>query len=468
MLFGLLPVALHAQTDRGIETQEDALRMIQGMEEGRHAEAEASRYQKIKGGPVSLAEVMRDPDNIELNYRYAQTQVADGNLRGAGATLERILMINPELSNIRLFYTNVLYRLDNITEAQTQLAILQEKELSPANRKRVAQLQAGIERRQRRTTYTASIGFGVTYQDNANFAPDGESIDVLVETPFGPIQITDLETPDTEREDDFALVATAGFGFKHDLGYQRRHEAFGSLNMVWNEQDEVDSTDYTSVSGNLGATWRSDYGDITGRVLLGQFNLDDDDSFLVTSGAEVGLQRKYYNEKMTMNARYLALYEDYDSADGFSSERTGIRHELEVGARYLFAHNQRLGGSIQYTNKEADEDWQEFDGWEVAVDHVWLMGRGRYLKNQLSYGNEEYSDSNPRISTKTRDDDELRYRLAYSSPLREMIDRSLMPKWFHDVRFNASLQYTDVSSNIRNYDYDNTKVGVFLTKAFKY
>ena len=44
--------------------------------------------------PVTFAEVLRDPDNVELSFRYARTQVRSDDLHGAVTTLECILFVN--------------------------------------------------------------------------------------------------------------------------------------------------------------------------------------------------------------------------------------------------------------------------------------------------------------------------------------------------------------------------------------
>ena len=62
---------------------------------------------------------------LGLSERYTQRQELDefraqirrGDVRGAGATLERILLMRPDLPRIRLLYAIVLYRLDNLDEA---------------------------------------------------------------------------------------------------------------------------------------------------------------------------------------------------------------------------------------------------------------------------------------------------------------------------------------------------------------
>ena len=74
---------------------------------------------------IEYREILKDPDNISLNFRFARQQVQDGNIKGASATLERILLIQPDLAVVRLFYTAVLIRLDSLAEASQQLELVQ-------------------------------------------------------------------------------------------------------------------------------------------------------------------------------------------------------------------------------------------------------------------------------------------------------------------------------------------------------
>ena len=64
--------------------------------------------------------MLADPDNLELQSAVCPHQVAQGNVRGAAATLERILLIDPDLAQVRLFYAVVLFRLGNIDEAEQE------------------------------------------------------------------------------------------------------------------------------------------------------------------------------------------------------------------------------------------------------------------------------------------------------------------------------------------------------------
>src|SRR5437868_2059647 len=57
---------------------------------------------------VSYEDVLAHPDDIDLNFAFAQGQIQRAELRGAAATLERLLLINADLPRVRLLYAIVL------------------------------------------------------------------------------------------------------------------------------------------------------------------------------------------------------------------------------------------------------------------------------------------------------------------------------------------------------------------------
>ena len=81
----------------------------------------AGAHMARAGEDVTFEQVLADPDNIDLNFRYAETQIRKGDVRGASATLERILLIEPDLPRVRLLYAIVQFRLENLAEAEREL-----------------------------------------------------------------------------------------------------------------------------------------------------------------------------------------------------------------------------------------------------------------------------------------------------------------------------------------------------------
>lgn len=453
-----------AQTsEQQIEAQEQALRQINEVETQRLESEGADRYRGIEGGPVTLAQVMKNPDDINLNYRYAQTQVADGNLRGASATLERILLINPNLAKIRLFYAYVLYRLDNNKELQEQLKMLEGMHLSAANQEEVVNLRKRAARRLKTTTFTAMLAAGFAYQTNANFSPDSGFNDVIVPTPLGTF--TGQVPVASPKEDDVSWIGSASIGFHHDLGRQEGHYLFGSASTYWNEQVNVDSTDYNTFAGNIGIKYFAPWADITGQFLAGHFRLDDH-SFLNYYAFDINFQKEFLKGALRTNFRHRTTYEDYDVGNTLSQERTGPRYEFAGGADYQLTYNQAIGGVLTYTNKKADAAWREFDGLDINIHHTWIVSRGIYIRNQLDYGYEDYNAANPRVSVLKRSDDIFRYQATFSTPLGRLFKNMHLPRAIADVRANASLRYSSTNSNIQNYEYDNFRFELIFSKSF--
>ena len=96
-----------AEEERADEFEEQ----IDSRREVQRTADDALGLEELGGGPpVTYQQVLADPDNIDLNIRYALTQIRDGNVRGAGATLERILLIRPDLASVRVLFAIVLFR----------------------------------------------------------------------------------------------------------------------------------------------------------------------------------------------------------------------------------------------------------------------------------------------------------------------------------------------------------------------
>jgi len=102
------------------------------------------------GGDITYADILANPDDIVLNFRWAKAQLARGDVRGASATLERILVLDPDLAPVRLYYAIVLYRLDSLDEARSQFDRLLQMDISPDVEANIRQYVSAIERRRKR------------------------------------------------------------------------------------------------------------------------------------------------------------------------------------------------------------------------------------------------------------------------------------------------------------------------------
>jgi len=140
-------------------------------EQSRRASGQALDFETLDSAPVTYQEVLRDPDNVALNFRFARTQVSQGRFRGASATLERILRLNPKLAAVRLLYAIVLFRLDNLGEAELEFRAVAALDISPGTAAEIDKFLDRIQTARQTTNYSVSLSLGVHLDTNKTSSP---------------------------------------------------------------------------------------------------------------------------------------------------------------------------------------------------------------------------------------------------------------------------------------------------------
>src|SRR5438876_131316 len=66
--------------------------------------------------------LLKDPTNVDLNFRYAEAAVKQGNYEGAISALERLLLYNPNFPGVKLQLAELYARLGSYNAARAYLA----------------------------------------------------------------------------------------------------------------------------------------------------------------------------------------------------------------------------------------------------------------------------------------------------------------------------------------------------------
>lgn len=88
--------------------------------------AQVSKAQNLSVAQLDplLEAVIDDPTNIEKNFTLLEAQTRQGDLLGASASLERILILDPDSKLARVLLAEVQFNLGNLTSAKTTLTEL--------------------------------------------------------------------------------------------------------------------------------------------------------------------------------------------------------------------------------------------------------------------------------------------------------------------------------------------------------
>ena len=115
-----------------------------------------------------------NPTNIEINLAYLQEQLASGNFKGAAATLQRILLLDPNSKLAKVLYAEVQLKLGNRADARLILQqLLGDESLSVPMREKASALNEALERSEERLSISGSAGLAGGSADNALAAPKG-------------------------------------------------------------------------------------------------------------------------------------------------------------------------------------------------------------------------------------------------------------------------------------------------------
>ena len=121
---------------------------------------------------AAFLEMYQDIGNLDKTFHFAKLAIATGDLEGAIAALERMLIIDPDLPQVRMQLGTLYFQLRSYAMALTYLnAVLAHTEV-PADIKESAQaLVTQIDALTSPHRFSGTVVGGVRYQSNANGGP---------------------------------------------------------------------------------------------------------------------------------------------------------------------------------------------------------------------------------------------------------------------------------------------------------
>jgi len=445
--------------DGADEPAEAERRTIEAVRQG----SAAARGEPVPAERVTFEQVLADPDNLDLNYRFAQSQIAEGDLKGAMTTLERILLTRPELQRVRLLYAVVLVRLDNTDEAERELKALLTQPMPDSLRAEIEKTLADIDRRKRSTRYAATLTFGGQLNSNRDAAPDSNK------RVAGGLTFV---SPDGTA--DAALLAIASFELRHDLGAQAGHEYFLKASGYVAEQRKVDSQDLQAFFAETGFVYRTNFADFTPSLSYGHYLLRGE-GYLDTYGAKLDIRRRL-DDSWTVYAAGEIQHQDYDRVStrvgGFAiaplaHERSGERFEAEAGAIWRLAPQHLLRGNLALATKDANKAFNSYDYGRAELSHTWLLGQGMFLVSTASAALQDYKKADTRIAPQTREDVILLGRVVFGVPLVVWMPQ-VAGTGLGDMVMSVAAQVTHQDSNITNYTYTDVSGQLLFTKRWEF
>ncbi|MBI5630856.1 MAG: tetratricopeptide repeat protein [Elusimicrobia bacterium] len=403
---------------------------------------------------VSYEQVLADPDNPDLNYRYTRARVARGDFKGAVAPLERILALYPQRHDIRLFYVLVLYRLDNIQDAERELENLSREPLDEKMKEEVERYKKEISSLRKRNVLSGHLGFGYDYMNNRNFSPSTGRV------LFGDTVL--FVSGQSLPRDDTSLMTNGHVEFHHDLGTQSGHELFASASFNRTDQTHVKSLSLQVYSLQAGGTFKSRWLDATPTLMFDYLVLHQR-AYLRNRGASVKLEKKL-TRKASVYLSGTDAYQQFTATPDVqadSADRSGVEAEAAGGGNYWVTPRMMLGAGYGYGFKHSALKYLAFERHSLRGTHTWLLPKSMFLASSLYFNFDHYERPNDLVSTRMRRDHIWWASTTYGTPL------SFISSAFKDLIWTVTYDYYQTISNIPNFSYTNNRIATKFSYQWK-
>jgi tetratricopeptide (TPR) repeat protein len=438
-------------------------RPAQTLREAERAQQAAQAAEKLRplepGDKVTYQDILKNPDNIELNYLYAQSQVAAGELRGAAATLERILLLSPGLARVRLLYAVVLFRLDNLSESEREFRSVSQLPMAESLREEVDHYLEEIANRRKVTRVAGTAGLGMQWDSNRNAGPDSGNV-LFFDTPFSLVE--------GKKQGDFSGLMLAGVRAQHDLGYDAGHMLIGAAQLFGQKQVDVTSLDLGAFSGEAGGLYRAPWVDIQPSLFTTYLNLAGE-SYVTTVGTGVRASHRF-SQALEVAGRFRFDYEFFENLENspFTDQRTGGRYEGGLGLSWTPLPTLRIDAGAGFVDKQADQDYYAYVGPQAVLGTTWLLGQGQFLLSTFFFEYDDYAGPQLPFYTKTRRDAWYRGRISYGAPLGFLLPFVSPPRAVRDTILTLNVEYLNVQSTITNYQFNDWRLSFLFTKNFDF
>lgn len=410
------------------------------------------------GAPVTYQQVLQDPDNIELNVRYAFTQIQQGNVRGAGATLERVLLIRPDLAAVRVLFAIVLFRLDNLDEAERELNALSELDLAADLRLQIDRYLDEIAKRRKRTRWVLSVNFASQYDWNRNAAPASE-IQLASDLPT-------VAVGSSGRQDDISHNGLAQLTFEHDLGLQAQHKMVGGLVYYEGEQTQQDQLDLRAITADWGYELDFAPASVTPRLLYENIKLArqkylDAFGFKVDGDYDISNTWTVFGTAQIKQQSYRGI-----SSSASANLRSGREYKLIAGMSQILTPRQRLRVSMEGARNSAGRSFNTYDRNRMTATHTLLFGGGDFLLTSVSATYDRYHGNDPAVSAQRRHDWAGRARVTYGIPWSGVFPGS--PEFWNDFTLTVGAEAFRQVSSITNYTYNNYRFTAGISRRWEF
>ena len=402
---------------------------------------------------ITYMQILQKPNDLELNLKYAQQQGKMGNFKQTISTLERLNMLYPDNTEIKLYLLSVLVQVDSPEKANVIIDEMKlRRDLSPEDLETLKEIEEELKDREPGLwTFAADISAGSVFTNNVNSVSKTRK-----KNESDSVVGFNSAKHDRTLSGGIGLTATRSVGEESSLLINLAH----TLSEQYAETDD----DYQSYGVTLGLDTTFLGQSVSPYIIANKSDYQTDaDSFSFMYGAGSFFSIGERNS-ISYGYSFADAKGNHNSTDTTADETNSITHSFTLGHDFIV--NQLITTSIGLGYSDADakvdagNDYETYDG-SLNVNFAFPWA---YISvgNALSFNDYKKADSSVNSSI-IRSDVTHTFDVMVTKAIGDFFP-AIDPN--RSLFINASYEKMKSEANIMNYDYIADSFSLSFSKSF--
>ena len=402
---------------------------------------------------ITYMQILQKPNDLDLNLKYAQQQGKMGNFKQTISTLERLNMLYPDNTEIKLYLLSVLVQVDSPEKASTIIEEMKlRRDLSSEDLETLQEIEEELKDREPSLwTFAADISAGVIASDNVN-----------------SVSSTRFKDSSGSREAfnspkfDRTLSGSMGLSASRPVGEES--SLLINLSQTTSEQYHEADDDYQSYGLTLGLDTVFLGQSVSPYFILNKSDYQHDaDSFSKMYGLG-GFFSVGERNSFSYGFSYSNSKGNNNTMDTTANETNSSGHSISLGHDFivnqLITTNISLGYSDTDSIVDDGNDYENYDvGFGINFAFPWAYIA---VSNSMSFN--DYKKADTSVNDTIRSDFTNTFDIILTKAIGDIFpgidpNRSLF--------INLSYEKLFSEANIINYDYIADSFSLSFSKSFR-
>ncbi len=408
----------------------------------------------INNKNITYMQILQNPNNLDLNLKYAQQQGKMGNFKQTISTLERLNMLYPDNVEIKLYLLSVLVQVDSPEKANTIIDEMKlRRDLEPEDLETLLEIEEELKDREPSLwNLTADISTGAVFTNNVNSVSKTR----LKEESDSVVGFNSA-MHDRTLSGGIGLSATRPIGEESSFLINASH----SLSEQYFESDD----DFQSYGLTFGLDTVLGNQSLSPYLMLSKTDYQHDaDSFSKMYGIG-GFFSVGERNSISYGYAYSNSKGNHNSSDNTAMETNSVGHSFTFGHDYIFtpiiSTSLSLGYSDTDARVDAGNDYETYDvglGLNFAFPWAYIA-----VSNSISFNDYKKEDTSV-SSNKLRSDYTNTFDIMLTKAVGDIFpgidpNRSLF--------INLSYEKLFSEANMLNYDYITDSFSLSFSKSLR-